>query len=88
LPRVTLPDLNIRAAQRADVEQAAYFRTELEAQRSLLLADIGKRQAIINRPADAGHGRVSLSGTEVQLRHIDWLIAKLDRRFDRSDDQI
>ena len=85
--RVTLPDLNIRAAQRADVEQAAYFRTELEAQRSLLLADIGKRQAIINRPADAGHGRVSLTGTEVQLRHIDWLIAKLDSRFDRNDDE-
>ena len=85
--RVNLPDLNIRAAQRADVEQAEYFRTELEAQRSLLLADIGKRQAIINRPADAGHGRVSLTGTEVQLRHIDWLIAKLDSRFDRNDDK-
>jgi hypothetical protein len=52
-----------------------------------LLADIGKRRAIINRPADAGRGRVSLTGFEVQLRHIDWLIAKLDSRFDRNDDQ-
>jgi hypothetical protein len=83
---VTLSDLNIRAAQRADVEQAAYFRSELEAQRQLLLADIGKRQPLIERPADAGTGRVSLSGSEVRLRHIDWLIARLDNRFDRAVD--
>jgi hypothetical protein len=84
---VTLPDLSIRAAQRADVEQAAYFRTELESERRLLLADIGKRPPLINRPADAGHGRVSLTGTEVQLRQIDWLIARLDSRFDRNADE-
>ena len=35
---MTLEDLNIQAAQRADVEQAAYFRSELEAERQLLLA--------------------------------------------------
>jgi hypothetical protein len=83
---VTLADLNIQAAQRADVEQGAYFRAELEAERRLLLAAIGKRQALIHRPADAGRGRVSLTRTEVQLRHIDWLIAKLDRRFDGDVD--
>jgi hypothetical protein len=82
-----LADLNSQAAQRADVEQAAYFRSELEAERQLLLADIGKRQPLIHRPADAGHGRVSLTRTEVQLRHIDWLIAKLDNRFDRDVDE-
>lgn len=84
---VTVGDLNIQAAQRADVEQAAYFRSELEAERQLLLADIGKRQAVIHRPADAGHGRVSLTRTEGHLRHIDWLIAKLDSRFDPVVDE-
>jgi hypothetical protein len=79
---VTVADLNIQAAQRADVEQAAYFRAELEAERQLLLADIGKRQPLIQRPAAAGHGRVSLTRTAGHLRHIDWLIAKLDSRFD------
>jgi hypothetical protein len=50
------------------------------------LADIGKRQPLIERPAVAGNGRVSLSKSEVQLRHIDWLIARLDNRFDRAVD--
>ena len=81
---MTLADLNVQAAQRADVEQAAYFRSELLAQRQLLLVDIGKRQPLIQRPADAGHERVSLSRSEVQLRHIDWLIARLDDRFDED----
>ena len=84
---MTVGDLNIQAAQSADIQQAAYFRSELEAQRQQLLADSGKRQALIHRPADAGHGRVSLTSTEVQLRHIDWLIAKLDSRFDRVVDE-
>jgi hypothetical protein len=83
---MTLADLNVQVAQRADVEQAAYFRSELQAQRQLLLADIGKRQPLIQRPADAGQGRVSLSRSEVQLRHIDWLIARLDNRFDQAVD--
>jgi hypothetical protein len=83
---MTSADLNVQAAQRADVEQAAYFRCELLAQRRLLLADIGKRQPLIQRPADAGHGRVSMSRSEVQLRHIDWLIARLDNRFDGDVD--
>jgi hypothetical protein len=83
---VTLGDLDIQAAQRADIDQAAYFRSELEAERQLLLADIGKRQALIHRPADVGHRRVSLTRAEVQLRHIDWLIAKLDSRFDPNVD--
>ncbi len=84
---VTSRDLNIQAAQRADVEQAARFRFELETERQLLLADVGKRRALIDRPADAGHGRVSLTRTEVQLRHIDWLLAKLDSRFDPGVDE-
>ena len=84
---MTLGDLNIQAAQRADVEQAAYFRSELEAERQLLLADNGMRLALIHRPADAGHGRVALTRTEAQLRHIDWLIAKLDSRFIRGVDE-
>lgn len=84
---VTFGDVNIEAAQRADVEQAAYFRSELEAERQLLLADIGKRQPLIHRPASVDHGRVSLTRTEVQLRHIDWLIAKLDSRFDPGVDE-
>ena len=85
--RVTLGDLNMRAAQRADVEQAAYFRSELEAERMQLLADIGKRRALVHRPADAARGRVSMTKTEGQLRHIDWLIAKLDSRFHRVVDE-
>jgi hypothetical protein len=84
---VTSAELNNYAAQQADVEQAAYFRSELQAERRLLLADIGKRRPLIHRPADAGHGRVSLTGTEVQLRHIDWLIATLDSRFDPREDE-
>ncbi len=84
---MTLGDINIQAAQRADVEQAAYFRSELEAERQLLLADSGMRPALIHRPADVGRGRVSLTRTEAQLRHIDWLIAKLDSRFERGVDE-
>jgi hypothetical protein len=66
--------------QGADAQQAAYFRAELDAERRLLLADIGKRRALIDRPGDAGH-RVRATGAEAEVRHIDWLIARLDGRF-------
>ncbi|MDW5614773.1 hypothetical protein [Mycolicibacterium sp. D5.8-2] len=78
---MTVGENQTATGRRADAEQAAYFRAELEAQRRLLLADLGKRPALIDRPTDAIRTPISLSKSEGQLRHIDWLIANLDRRF-------
>ena len=75
LNRVTVSD------QTADAQQAAYFRAELDAERRLLLADIGKRRALIDRPSKVARSHDVHNNAEAQLRHIDWLIARLDSRF-------
>ena len=81
LQPATLEDQRTETAYTADAEQAAYFRAELHAERRLLMADLAKRLPIIDRPGDVVRPRVTLTQTEVQLRHIDWLIAQLDSRF-------
>ncbi|WP_164478287.1 hypothetical protein [Mycolicibacterium stellerae] len=70
----------------ANVAQAAYFRVELHAQRRLLLHEIGKRQALIDRPSDAARRqRASVHSAEAELRHLDRLIGRLDNRFPAGD---
>jgi hypothetical protein len=65
----------------ADVAQAAYFRAELVAERQLLLAGLGKRRALIDRPTDSGGANALSRRAEAEVRHLDYLIARLDRRF-------
>lgn len=73
---------DLQAAKVADTQQAAYFRSELAAERELLLTGIGKRQALVHRPGDAGRRmRASLRSAEAELRYLERLIAGLDSRF-------
>lgn len=65
----------------AEREQAVYFRAEIEAERQILLANLGKRPPLIDRPAGADRAPLSLTETEGHIRHLDWLIARLDSRF-------
>jgi hypothetical protein len=77
---VTITDDQARAT--ADAQQAAYFRAELDAERRLLLTQIGKRRALIERPSDASRRqRASVSSVEAEVRYLDSLIARLDSRF-------
>lgn len=76
---VTINDDRVRAA---DFQQAAYFRAELVIERGLILSEIGKRRALIDRPSDASRRqRASVKSAEAELRYLDNLIAVLDRRF-------
>ena len=72
--------------QAADFEQAAYFRAELDAARQLLLADLAKRRALNDGCVDARRP-TSSPQIEVELHHIDWLIARLDSRFALGGDR-
>jgi hypothetical protein len=73
--------------QAADARQAAYFRHELDASRRLLLAEIGKRRPLIDRPGDSAQSRTPRTSVETELRHIEWLIARLDSRFAPGGDE-
>jgi hypothetical protein len=78
---VTVTD-HERAARLADSQQAEYFRAELNAERELLLTEIGKRRALIDHPGDAERRlRRAVQSSEAQLRYLDRLIAGLDSRF-------
>ena len=80
---VTITDDQARGA---DAQQAAYFRAELDAERSLLLTQIGKRRALIDRPSDASRRqRASVNSVEAEIRYLDSLIARLDRRFSAGE---
>lgn len=69
-------------ASMADAQQAAYFRAELQAEREQLIADIGKRRALIERPSEVSrHQRATLHSAEAEIRYLDSLIARLDSRF-------
>jgi hypothetical protein len=79
---VTITDDERAAGRAADALQAAYFRAELEAERWNLLNSIVKRRALIDRPGDAGgRQRTAFPSAEAELRHLDRLIATIDRRF-------
>jgi hypothetical protein len=83
---VTLLD-DEAAAKAADTLQAAYFRTSLCNERAHLLAEISKRRNEIARRTERGSTyaidrlRSHLRSVEVQVRYLDGLIARLDRRF-------
>ena len=77
---------DVQAAKVADAQQAAYFRSELAAEREFLLIGIAKRQALIHRPGDAGRRmRASMRSAEAEVRYLERLIAGLDSRFGRAD---
>lgn len=80
LTRVTVGGRPVRQVRNADEKQAAYFRAELETARQALLDEVVKRRALIERPRDVGRPTRVMSA-EAELRHIEWLMARLDRRF-------
>ena len=73
--------------QAADARQAAYFRHELDATRRELLAEVGKRRPLIDRPGDSAQTRSAKTNVEAEVRHIEWLIARLDSRFGLGRDE-
>jgi hypothetical protein len=68
-------------AAAADAMQAAHFRESLVAERAHLLDSIVKRRAIIDRRTNANHLRSQARSAEAEVRYIDRLIERLDRRF-------
>jgi hypothetical protein len=80
LSRVSIGEHPVRQMRSADDMQAAYFRAELETVRQTLLDDAVKRRALIDRPREVGRPGRPVS-VEAQLRHIEWLMDRLDRRF-------
>ena len=65
----------------ADAEQAAYFRESLDAERQQLLDGILKRRPLIDRRADASQPRSAAHSADAEVRYLDLLIERLDRRF-------
>ena len=65
----------------ADAEQAAYLRESLDDERQQLLDGILKRRPLINRRADASQLRSAVHSAEAEVRYLDRLIERLDRRF-------
>jgi len=77
---VTILD-DAAAAVAADAMQAAHFRVSLVEQRNQLMASIVKRRAIIDRRTNANHMRSQVRTAEAEVRHLNRLIERLDRRF-------
>ncbi len=77
---VTIIDETAGAAG-ADAMQAAHFRESLVAERAQLLDSIVKRRAIIDRRTNANHMRSQVRSAEAEVRYINRLIERLDRRF-------
>ena len=69
------------AGMAADAMQAAQFRVSLVAEREQLLQSIVKRRAIIDRRANANHMRSQVRSAEAEVRQLNRLIDRLDRRF-------
>jgi hypothetical protein len=75
------------AAQAADAMQAASLRESLCIERAKLCSEIAERQHYIERRATrvTSHTQQRLGSrlrsVEAQVRHVDRLIAQLDRRF-------
>ncbi len=72
---------DVAAAVAADAMQAAHFRVSLAAERDQLLASIVKRRAIIDRRTNANHMRSQVRTAEAEVRQLNRLIERLDRRF-------
>jgi hypothetical protein len=69
------------AAMAAEAQQGAYFRTELVTRRDHLEETILKRRALVERRAYAARLRAEVKAAEAEVRELNWLIARLDRRF-------
>ena len=69
------------AARVADAKQGAYFHAELLARRDHLQDAIVKRRALIDRRAFASKTRAEVHFAEGEVRHLEKLIARLERRF-------
>jgi hypothetical protein len=73
--------------------QAVYFRSSLSEERQSLLLDIARRNAEITRRIHGGHvsgvGRLrsQIRSVEAELRYLDGLIDRLDRRFAPDGEQ-
>lgn len=69
------------AARAADARQGAYFRAELVTRRDGLLEAIAKRRTLIERRSYSSNLRAQVHDAEAEVRQLDRLIARLDRRF-------
>jgi hypothetical protein len=65
----------------ADAAQAAYFRSELTAVRDQLTDSVRTRRALIERRGYADRLRADVHDAEAQIRYLEKMIARLDRRF-------
>lgn len=74
-------DEDAAAARAADARQGAYFRAELVTRRDGLQDAIAKRRALIDRRAYSSNLRAQVHDAEAEVRQLDRLIARLDRRF-------
>lgn len=76
-----------RAAVLADSMQASYFRRYLEEERAELQRyldeHVRRLQGCMTSGSTrlVGHHRQCIRSTEGQLRHVDGMLARLDRRF-------
>jgi hypothetical protein len=72
-------------AAAADAEQAAYFRGYLHDQRELLLTEIAKRNAEIEKRGGNSSStrrlRSQMRSVEAEVQHLDRLIWRLNCRF-------
>ncbi len=77
----------LEADKQADAKQAAYFRASLVEERDQLTTHLAKRHDEITRRTDHGqHSAISrlrsqIRSVEAELRYVDGLIYRLDRRF-------
>jgi hypothetical protein len=75
------------AAAAADAMQAAYFRGYLADEREHVTRHVSKQREELARRLEAGHLlgvqllRSQVGSLEAELRYLDGLIARLDRRF-------
>lgn len=74
-------DGDAAAARAADARQGAYFRAELVTRRDGLQELIVKRRAVIERRSYSSNLRAQVHAAEAEVRQLDRLIARLDRRF-------
>jgi hypothetical protein len=90
VPSMSISIASNEAAQAADELQAAYFRVSLVNERDQLAAHVEKQQAEIARRNHLGSSsalrrlRLQVRIVEAELRYVDGLIQRLDRRFARQ----
>ena len=76
-----------REARVADAMQAAYFRGVLAKERDEIGTELVKSRRSLetslatNEPFEIRQRRRVVREQESQLRHVDWMISRLERRF-------